>query len=78
MGHPTSKAQLQRRNYKGATTKAQLQRRNYKGEENRSCTKVSGLSPILAPAAGKCGKGAARAAKRVYNARNLLAGYGYF
>jgi hypothetical protein len=43
MGHPTSKAKLQRQNFKGAASKAQLQRRSFKGEEKRSCGKASGL-----------------------------------
>jgi len=87
MGHPTSKAQLQKRNFKGATSKAQLQRhnfkgstsskeqlqkRNFRGEENRSCGKASGLSrDILAPAAATLLQDAAN---RVYNAGNLFAG----
>jgi hypothetical protein len=50
----------------------QLQRRNYRGEENPRCDKVSGLSRILAPAAGRCGKDAALTSSRVYNEGNLF------
>jgi len=49
----------------------QLQRPNFKGEENRGSGKASGLSRILAPAAGNI---TARPANRVYNAGNLFAG----
>jgi hypothetical protein len=64
MGHPTSKAQLQSSNFKGG--------------ENRGSAKASELSRILAPGAGRCGKGAARKANRVYNAGNLLQGPNYY
>jgi hypothetical protein len=36
MGHPTSKAQLQRPNFKGPTSKAQLQRPNFKGPTSKA------------------------------------------
>jgi hypothetical protein len=72
MGHPTSQAQLHRRNFAGATSKEQLQKRSFKGEEKRSCGKASGLTRgFLASAAATLLQ---EAANRVYNAGNLFAG----
>jgi hypothetical protein len=90
MGHPTSQAQLHRRNFTGATSQAQLHRRNFtgatsqaqlhrrsfKGKEKRRLQYCEQLNQeFLAPAVTTLLQ---EAANRVYNARNSSQVPSYF